>query len=666
MGIGPGVGFVGRLRYIASPVLSMIWVPTLYYTISSLSIILALWEAGDMTLDAQEKLPEGREVFDFIIVGAGSAGSVVAYRLSKNYKVLLLEAGGEPNPLQYIPGFAVFLTNKAPIDWQHKSVPQKFGSLNSINQQSSWSAGRGLGGTGNLNYMIHLRGHTQDFDNWARITGDPSWSWAGVLPYYKSIEDYDEGGDETYHGIGGPLRVGLPDYVGLGPEFVKAGQEFGYPSVDFNAPFHEGFEVLKYPIRHGIRDAPYRAFLQPIRRRSNLVIRKFSHATKVLLNERNEAEGVEYDRHGERRVAFARKEVILSAGAITTPRILMLSGIGPAAHLQQLGIPVRRDLPVGHGLQDHIGAYLGPFFIDKPRTLALERDLTPGAFVNWFTSGRGVLSSPGAHAAGMVSSSYAAARGEATWPDLVLYLFGFSVFRTFGDEFSKAFSLKLDEQRRYYEHAVGKESFLIAVSGARPFSTGQIKLGGSSPYDALVIDPAYLTDEGDVDVKVLVDGIKKTLRLIENSTTLGKEMNARFTDVSLPGCEHYIFRSDAYWECFARRSTVTLHHPVGTCGMGRVVDTQLRVYGTPRLRIIDNSIQPIIVTTNTQASALMIGEKGVDMILKYWENEHLERMDNTSFQYGEAANMSSSLFRITTDKKSFSTKLMQWHNLIQK
>lgn len=436
-----------------------------------------------------------------------------------------------------------------------------------------------------------------------------------------------------YHGFGGPLRVETPAYVGMGPEFVRAGQELGYSQCDLNAPFTEGFDILRYPIKYGLRQATHKAFIEPIRRiRRNLVIRKFAHVNRVLFKYGNVAYGVEYHRHGETRQAFASKEVILSAGTVNTAKLLMLSGIGPRDHLQELGIPVIQNLPVGQNLQDHVAAYMGPFFINKQRAILLDRDLTPSAFVQWFLGGTGILSTTGCHATGIISSSLAKARGEGNWPDIQFFLFGFSVFKTFADTFAAGFGLTLDEQRKFWEHAINKESFLVAVSGARPYSRGYVKLGGSSPYDAPIIDPKYFTDPGDQDLLSIVEGVKVLMLLTENTTALGWELGARYTDQRLPGCEHLEFRSDHYWECYVRRYTVTLHHPVGTASLGSVVDTQLRVFGTTGLRVVDASIQPVLVVTNTQASTIMIGEKGSDMILQFWKEK--EEQDKHKQKYG--------------------------------
>lgn len=276
------------------------------------------------------------------------------------------------------------------------------------------------------------------------------------------------------------------------------------------------------------------------------------------------------------------------------------------------------DLPVGENLQDHLGVYLSPFFINPPLSVNLERDITPSAFVKYLTLGTGPLSSAGPIATGLWPSKYAVERGEGSWPDIHIMLICYTMFRGAGRYNAHAYNLKEDEMLKYYEHATDKDACHFLVSGARPFSRGYLKLGGNSPYDKLVIEPNYLGDKDDMDFKVLLEAVKGTVYLMENTTAMGAKVGARFTNEKLPGCEHLEMRTDSYWECFIRRYSVTLHHPVGTVSMGKVVDTRLRVKGVQNLRVIDASVQPVIVTTNTQASALMIGEKGVDIVLKYW------------------------------------------------
>ncbi|CAL8094297.1 unnamed protein product [Orchesella dallaii] len=287
-------------------------------------------------------------------------------------------------------------------------------------------------------------------------------------------------------------------------------------------------------------------------------------------------------------------------------------------HIQ---IPVISNLPVGLNLQDHLGVYLGPFFIRQGLGTFFDRDFTPGEFVKWFTLGRGRLSSTGCEATGIISSDIAKARGEGDWPDIHLFQYSFTNFRLGAERVSKAFNLKQDETMKYLENDIGRDSLFLVVTGARPLSRGSIRLGGSSPYDRQIIDPNYLSDAEQVDLKVLLDGVKKTLFLMEN-TTASQRIGSAFTTTSLAGCEHLTFRSTPYWECFVRRFSVTLHHPVGTASLGSVVDTQLRVIGTQNLRVVDASIQPVVVVTNTQASTLMIAEKAADMINRFWSNEN--------------------------------------------
>ncbi|ODN03625.1 Glucose dehydrogenase [FAD, quinone] [Orchesella cincta] len=329
--------------------------------------------------------------------------------------------------------------------------------------------------------------------------------------------------------------------------------------------------------------------------------------------------GVSFDRHGVPKTAYASKEVIISAGTVGTPKLLMLSGVGPREHLEELNIPVVADLPVGENLQDHIAVYLSPFLMQVPRATFLDRDITPSSFVKWFTTGRGQLSSTGCEASGLISSEFAKARGEGSWPDIHLFLYSFTVFRTAAFYLGKAFSLKEDELTKYYQNNIGTDASHVIVSGRDPILGDTLNWA----YDKPIIDPRYLSDPGDLDLKVLLEGVKKSLLLMENTTAFG-ELGVRFTDVKLPGCEHLEFRTDPYWECFIRRYSITLHHPVGTAAMGSVVDTDLRVIGTKNLRVMDSSIQPVIVTTNTQASAIMIGEKGSHMLIKYWKKIQLE------------------------------------------
>ncbi|CAG7818306.1 unnamed protein product [Allacma fusca] len=604
------------------------WFPLVMFGfIGALSTFVTTWHDIDAVSDrVRASLSDTEDTFDFIVVGSGSAGAVVANRLSVDYNVLLLEAGGEPNPFNVIPALSFLMLSHPEIDWLHKTVPQKKACYALPNQQAGWSAGKALGGTSNTNFLIYLRGHPKDFDVWANITGDPSWSYDGVLPHFKSIESYEgEFDNDEYHGHSGNMRISTPPYLGMAEMFIEAGQELGYPRADLNGRFETGFSPIFYPIRNGRRDSGFKAFIEPARLNQKLTIYKFSTVSRVLFNGRNEAIGVEYVRHGIPKKAFAHKEVILSGGSMGSPKILMLSGIGPREHLESLGIPVRVDLPVGKNLQDHISSYLGPFFVDREMTVLMDRDVNAKAFVDFTQRGEGVLTTSGCQASAFVASTKAIQDGEGNWPDLQFILLGNGVYSKMAPDFARAFHLKPELLKSYLKHAEGKDSFHIIVSVARPKARGDIRLSSADPSAPLLIDPHYL--ENDHDIQVFVDGIKRAVYLVENTTTFN-EVNGRFTDVPFPLCANFPFRSDAYWECYARSYTITLHHIVGPCSMGRkdskeaVVDPELKVLGVQRLRVVDASVMPRVVVSNTHASAAMVGEKGAQMILNTWRNAY--------------------------------------------
>ncbi|CAG7718407.1 unnamed protein product [Allacma fusca] len=597
----------------------------LYGVVAGLGVFLATWENGDRLMDKVKSKFGGRQdTFDFIVVGAGSAGAVVANRLSENphWKVLLLEAGGEPAPFHSIPGFSLYLTNYKSTDWQHLTVPQENSFHGSPNRQALWSQGRSLGGTSNLNFLIHLRGSPADFDNWGNITGDPSWNYQNLLPYFKKSEDYrGEWKNSKTHGTGGPIRIEVPSYHPLADYFVKAGAELGYPKTDLNGYYTEGFDTIHFPIKRGQRQAVYRSFIRPARRRRNLTIYKYSHVNKILINGLNQAYGVEYDRHGTRRQAMAKNEVIISAGTVQTPKILMLSGIGPCEHLRHLEIKCLADLPVGENLQDHVSVYLGPFIIDQPKSLLTDRDINPTAFSQFLFKGQGPLTTSTTQATGIFSSTLAKSKGEGHWPDLQSIFVPLGIHKNFGKDLAHAFGLRPEFTEPFYKSDVGKDAFTLLVSVGRPYSKGYIRLVNSDPYTRQIIDPKYY--DHPADIARAIEVVKHQVRMIEETQSF-KKLQARMTDSVLPGCEHVPLRSDAYWDCFIRTYAVSLHHTIGTASMGRdndpkaVVDTQLRVRGVFNLRVIDASVMPVIPVSSTQAACIMIGEKGADLIKNAW------------------------------------------------
>ncbi|ODM94363.1 Glucose dehydrogenase [FAD, quinone] [Orchesella cincta] len=556
-------------------------------------------------------------------VGSGSSGAVVANRLSEDFRVLLLEAGGDPHPLTQIPALSFLLLNRDGMDWNYRTVSQRKACFAMPKQQCSWPRGKALGGSTNLNFMTYARGSPYDYDNWANRTGEPKWKYDNLLRYFKRSENYRfpepwDNFTKEFHSTKGPMEVSLPAYQGLANQFVNAGKESGFKIIDYNAPFHEGFAPFLYTQKRGRRMGTYQAFLEPIRDRKSLTVRKFAHVNKLLMrDDSDEIYGVEYQRHGQRRIARADKEVILSAGALNSPKILMLSGIGPKEHLESFGIKVRKSLPVGKNLQDHVSTSLGPFLINKPISFNMDRDINTNTIADFVLDGRGPLSSTGMQATGFIASSFAKKRGEAHWPDLQWTILGNSVYKNYGKDNEYAFNVKEGYLQKYYRNAQGQDSFQIINILNRPLSRGEVLLKSKDPKDPPLIDPKYF-DKAD-DVKILVESLKRTVELVENSTSF-KELGATLIPHSLPGCESFKFKTDAYYECFARSLTLTMYHPAGTNKMGKkdskeaVVDPQLRVIGIKKLRVIDASIMPNIVASDINAACMMIGELGATFI----------------------------------------------------
>lgn len=274
---------------------------------------------------------------------------------------------------------------------------------------------------------------------------------------------------------------------------------------------------------------------------------------------------------------------------------------------------------MGQHVQDHISVYLGPFILDKPVSMLLDRDVNTQTLEEFMKLGTGPVSNSGVEATGLVSTKYAKEDGKGDWPDIHFILLGTGIYQRMDTDFSHAFHVDENKLRKYFAHAKGKDSFQIIVSLARPRQRGEMVLKSSNPFDEMLIDPKYLHDKRDADV--LVEGIKMAVNLVENSTAF-QSVGARFTDEKFPGCEHLTMRTDEYWECFARHYSITLHHIVGSCSMGRndsVVDSRLRVRGTKGLRVVDSSIVPTVPLTNTHPMAMMVGEKGARMILEDWK-----------------------------------------------
>ncbi|XP_066259542.1 glucose dehydrogenase [FAD, quinone]-like [Euwallacea similis] len=566
--------------------------------------------------------------YDFIVVGGGSAGAVVASRLSEvpDWKVLLLEAGPDENEISDVPSLAAYL-QLSKLDWAYKVESTGRACLGMKNGQCNWPRGKVLGGSSVLNYMLYVRGHRNDYDLWEQL-GNPGWNYEEVLKYFIKSEDNRNPylAKTPYHGQGGLLTVQeSPWKTPLVVAFVEAGMEMGYPNRDINGAEQAGFMIAQGTIRRGQRCSTAKAFLRPVNLRKNIHIALNAHVTKVLINPTNmRAFGVEFIRNGHRQVVLARKEVILSAGAINTPQILMLSGIGPRNELNKHQIPVLRDLPVGENLQDHVGMGGLTFRIDKPVSIVQDRFQAFPMTMQYILNEKGPMTTlGGVEGLAFVNTKY----GNRSWPDIQFHMAPASVNSDAGARVRKVLGLTDELYESVYKPIANQDVYTLMPLLLRPRSRGWVRLRSKNPFDAPLINANYFNHS--IDIKTLVEGAKIAIRISEAQSF--KKFGSRIHLIPFPNCKHLEFASDQYWECHIRTISMTIYHPVGTCKMGpewdqeAVVDSRLRLYGVAGLRVIDTSIMPTIPSGNTNAPAIMVGEKGADLIKEDWLNNYKYR-----------------------------------------
>ncbi|KAL1129801.1 hypothetical protein AAG570_012745 [Ranatra chinensis] len=624
-------------RVVSSARIALSYGPSYLFVVAlRLLILVARGDIEDRTARTGVDLPPEKlsTSYDFIVVGAGSAGAVVASRLSEieDATVLLVEAGGEEPALSDVPLMYPAL-QLSPLDWQYKSQPSDSANLAMVEARSSWPRGKVMGGSSTINAMLYVRGNRKDYDLWAR-SGNTGWSYKELLPYFKKAEDVGIGrlrGD-PYHGQGGYLSVEeFKYYSPITDDFLRAGQEIGYEVRDINGQQQTGFTKSHGTLKDGLRCSTAKGYLRPAQGRPNLHIVLHAHVERLLIEKttkRPTVKGVEFSRMGKRGIRVAaNKEVILSAGSINSVQILMLSGIGPKEHLESKNISVVVDLPgVGKNLQDHIALGGITYLFDSPPEsrpigvgFVLPRVVTLNTLKKFALQKTGPLYGvPACEAMAFVNTKYA--NESEDWPDIQL-LFASSGDNSDGGLFGRRNNgLTDDYYATVFEPILYKDAVSILPLLLRPRSRGAILLSDDDPASHPLIYPNYFNHPDDIEV--MIEGAKIGYRL--SQTEALKKYNIRLHNVPCTQCQNYTLLSDDYWKCQARQYTMTIYHPVGTCKMGprhdpeAVVDPRLRVRGTRGVRVIDASIMPSIVSGNTNAPTVMIGEKGADMVKQDW------------------------------------------------
>ncbi|XP_012274586.1 glucose dehydrogenase [FAD, quinone] [Orussus abietinus] len=576
--------------------------------------------------DRTEEISSSKEPeFDFIVVGGGSAGSAVAARLSEvgSWKVLLIEAGEDPSPTSDVPGLLLQLQGTAE-DYSYEVEPQKEACLGMRDQRCKWAKGKALGGSSVINVLLYVYGNDKDFDSWAE-RGNEGWSYEEVLPYFMKSQNCDpellEKTGGRFFGKGGPLDVRNFNYTESRMQeiLLDAVRELGVPVLDyFNGDRFVGFGKALGTVGDGLRANTARAFLSPAKDRENLFVLKSARVEKLEMDG-TRAIGVQVKlKNGKSLKIRASKEVVLSAGTVSTPQILMLSGIGPKDHLRELGIEVLADLPVGRGIQDHV-IWLGiqMSYVDEAKVPISPTYFLDAAY-DYLVHRKGELATiGGVDLLGFVNVD----DPKDPYPNVEFHNTFVPQGATFKMEaLMNAFGVADDLVQEFTRSSLDSDVVFMGPALLKPKSKGRIELRSADPADPVRIFANYLTAREDVDT--LLKSVDFVRRILD--TEVFKKFGIKLRHVPIGGCAGTEPFSREYWECSIRHTTTTVYHPTGSARMGpvghpdAVVDPRLKVQKIQGLRVIDASVMPDMPSGNINAPTIMIAEKGADLIKREW------------------------------------------------
>ncbi|CAH1155603.1 unnamed protein product [Phaedon cochleariae] len=562
---------------------------------------------------AKDNRIEDIDSYDFVIIGGGVAGSVIASRLSeiKKWSILVLEAGEVvTSEFNEMLGYTAFLA-LSDLSWGFRTVPQTTACLGFVNQSCRAFRARGMGGTSLINGAVYERGMPSTFDEWADITNDPTWSYDNVLRLFKKSEDFHLRNPNTpvewkYHGSGGYLNVEqkIPEDF-MTTLFLQGHRELGTDIIDYNGRSQLGASIFQLYTKHGRRQSVYDAFLKPVLRRSNLDIMTGSYVTKIEVQKLSKkAESVIFTRHGRTHRVNVKKEVILTAGVFQTPQILMLSGIGPKEHLQDMGIHVIENLEVGSQLKED--PLCQALYISTNMTRPVE---TLKERLQQFLNGEGSLTQ--AYSTSGVAFQKSQFE-EQHYADIEFIAASLQ---------KSAFDVRYAGWRNEtYETAWGNSTNVIAINihNVNPRSSGTVRLNSADPFDYPLIDFNMMSDPEGHDMAVLYEGVNRVFELLQ--TPSFQSINPEYRGRPLPGCEDYQFLSREYWYCFLRQTCTAAFHVRGSCPMGAdpneraIVDSRLRVFGVKKLRVADSSVLPTSMSGHPVGTIIMIAEKAAETI----------------------------------------------------